>query len=79
MRWACSSPWPARNLLGDTGKQAQQRGHVDITGAKNILLIGIDARPGQDPAELVRADSILILHIPASHNAAFLISIPRDT
>ncbi|MER7008455.1 LCP family protein, partial [Dactylosporangium sp. NPDC000555] len=67
------------NLLGDTGKQAQQRGHVNITGAKSILLIGIDARPGQDPAEPVRADSILILHIPASHDAAFLISIPRDT
>ncbi|MEV8516821.1 LCP family protein [Dactylosporangium sp. NPDC051484] len=67
------------NLLGGSGKQAQQRGHVDITGAKNILLIGIDARPDQDPAELVRADSILILHIPAAHNAAFLISIPRDT
>ncbi|GAA2391671.1 LCP family protein [Dactylosporangium salmoneum] len=67
------------NLLGDTGTRGQQRGHVDITGAKNILLIGIDARPDQDPTEPVRADSILILHIPADHNAAFLISIPRDT
>ncbi|WP_426514035.1 LCP family protein [Dactylosporangium sp. McL0621] len=67
------------NLLGDSGRQAQQRGHVDIDGAKNILLIGIDARPGQDPADLVRADSIIILHIPASHDQAYLVSIPRDT
>src|SRR5689334_18092092 len=35
------------NLLGDSGKQAQQKGHVSITGSKNILLIGIDARPTQ--------------------------------
>ncbi|WP_433089212.1 LCP family protein [Dactylosporangium sp. CA-052675] len=67
------------NLLGDSGRQAEQRGHVDIDGAKNILLIGVDARPGQDPAELVRADSIIILHIPASHDQAYLVSIPRDT
>ncbi|WP_432992343.1 LCP family protein [Dactylosporangium sp. CA-233914] len=66
-------------LLGGSGKQAQQRGHVDITGAKTILLIGVDARPGQDPAEPVRADSIIMLHIPASHDSAFLVSIPRDT
>ncbi|WP_433064229.1 LCP family protein [Dactylosporangium sp. CS-033363] len=68
-----------QNLLGDSGRQAQQKGHVDITGAKNILLIGIDARPDQDPNELVRADSIIILHIPASHDQAYLVSIPRDT
>ncbi|MER7282785.1 LCP family protein [Dactylosporangium sp. NPDC000244] len=67
------------NLLGDSGRQAEQRGHVDVNGAKNILLIGVDARPGQDPAELVRADSIIILHIPASHDQAYLVSIPRDT
>jgi len=67
------------NLLGDAGKQAQQKGHVSITGAKNILLIGIDARPTQDTKDLIRADSILVLHIPATHDAAFLVSIPRDT
>jgi LCP family protein required for cell wall assembly len=67
------------NLLGDSGKQAQQKGHVSITGAKNILLIGIDARPDQAATDLVRADSIMILHIPATHDAAFLVSVPRDT
>jgi LCP family protein required for cell wall assembly len=68
-----------QNLLGDAGTQAQQKGHVSVTGAKNILLIGIDARPDQNPADLVRADSILIVHIPSTHDAGFLVSIPRDT
>jgi anionic cell wall polymer biosynthesis LytR-Cps2A-Psr (LCP) family protein len=53
--------------------------HASVKGAKNILLIGIDPRPNQDPNESIRSDSILILHIPASHDMAFLISIPRDT
>ena len=53
--------------------------HVSVTGAKNILLVGIDPRPNQNPNDAIRADSILLLHIPASHDMAFLISIPRDT
>ncbi|MET7419972.1 LCP family protein [Dactylosporangium sp. NPDC005555] len=68
-----------QNLLGDTGNQAQQPGHASVTGAKNILLIGVDARPGQDPHEPVRSDSIIILHIPATYDAAYMVSIPRDT
>ncbi|MGI5179395.1 LCP family protein [Dactylosporangium sp. CA-152071] len=60
-------------LPSDQGK------HASVNGAKNILLIGIDPRPNQDPTEPIRSDSILILHIPASHDMAFLISIPRDT
>jgi LCP family protein required for cell wall assembly len=67
------------DLLGDAGKKAEQKGRVSISGPKNILLIGIDARPNQASEDLVRADSILILHVPASHDAAFLVSIPRDT
>ncbi|GAA3223888.1 LCP family protein [Dactylosporangium siamense] len=59
---------------------AEQQGkHVTISGAKNILLMGIDPRPGQDPSEAIRSDSIIILHIPAGHDSAYLISIPRDT
>ncbi|WP_238009452.1 LCP family protein [Dactylosporangium sp. AC04546] len=68
-----------QNLLGDSGNRDQQIGHASVTGAKNILLIGVDARPGQDPHEPVRSDSIIILHIPASYDAAYLVSIPRDT
>ena len=58
---------------------AQPKTHVSINGAKNILLVGIDARPDQDPTLPIRSDSIMILHIPATHDRAFLVSIPRDS
>jgi polyisoprenyl-teichoic acid--peptidoglycan teichoic acid transferase len=58
---------------------AQPKQHVSINGAKNILLVGVDSRPNQNPNDLVRADSIMVLHVPASHDRAYLVSIPRDT
>lgn len=68
------------DLLGSAGSANLQKGHVDITGAKNVLLVGIDQRPWLDEAKnAVLADSIIILHIPADHTSAYLISIPRDT
>src|SRR5256885_8955956 len=65
-----------QTALLDPGAPAQ---HVSINGAKNILLVGVDSRPDQNPNDLVRADSIIILHIPATHDRAYLVSIPRDT
>jgi len=62
-----------QNLLGDAG------GGATIDGAVNMLLVGLDERPGQNPNELVRSDTIVILHIPKTHDQAFLVSIPRDT
>jgi len=54
--------------------------HVSITGAKNILLVGIDPRDDQSATDdLIRSDSIIILHINAAHDQAHLVSIPRDT
>lgn len=47
-----------------------------IEGALNLLLVGIDVRPGWDAG--ARADTIMIAHIPATHDQAYLISIPRD-
>src|SRR5436190_556667 len=38
-----------------------------------------DRRPGQNPNDLVRADSIMIMHVPVTHDRAYLVSIPRDT
>ncbi|GAA3272029.1 LCP family protein [Dactylosporangium vinaceum] len=59
---------------------AEQQGrHVTISGAKTLLLVGTDTRPDQSPTEAVRSDSIIIVHIPADHHSAYLISIPRDT
>jgi polyisoprenyl-teichoic acid--peptidoglycan teichoic acid transferase len=69
-----------QNLLGPAGAQGQApEHHVTIKGAKNILLIGLDTRPAQSPYDAIRADSIIILHIPADHQSAYLVSIPRDT
>src|SRR5512142_397285 len=69
---AASRSVPQENLLGDERQGATgangERKHVEITGPKNILMVGLDARPDQDPTEGVRADSIIIAHIPASHD-----------
>lgn len=63
------------NLLPDDvggGKRGS-----DIKGPLNILLVGIDQRPNQ-PTALPRADSILILHLPAGLDRGYLVSLPRD-
>jgi anionic cell wall polymer biosynthesis LytR-Cps2A-Psr (LCP) family protein len=67
-----------QNLLG-TVRAGAQRQHATVSGAKNILLIGLDTRPNQDPSQPSRSDSIIILHIPADHTQGYLISLPRDT
>ncbi len=49
-----------------------------IDGAINVLLLGMDERTGREAEGAIRADSIIMVHIPASHDQAFLISLPRD-
>ena len=51
-------------------------GAKNISGAVNLLLVGIDVRPGWNNG--ARSDTIVIVHIPATHDQAYLISIPRD-
>jgi LCP family protein required for cell wall assembly len=65
-------------LLGDAGAK-QEKQHVTVNGAKNILLVGLDNRPFQNPNDLIRSDTIMILHVPSSHDRGYLVSIPRDT
>ncbi|MFE9651456.1 LCP family protein [Micromonospora sp. NPDC006431] len=65
------------SLLGDAGK-SEAEGGKNLNGPIDMLLLGVDARASWDAAN-VRSDSIIILHIPASHDQAYLISIPRDT
>ncbi|MFI5844741.1 LCP family protein [Catenuloplanes sp. NPDC051500] len=52
----------------------------NIEGAVNLLLVGIDARGenGGSDGDSVRSDTIIILHIPETHDKAYLISLPRD-
>jgi LCP family protein required for cell wall assembly len=61
------------DLLGGAGKA----GH-DLKGPIDMLLLGVDKRAGWK-AEDTRADTIIILHVPATHDQAYLLSIPRDT
>jgi LCP family protein required for cell wall assembly len=53
-----------------------------LVGPLNILLVGIDDGrvDGVDERknEPTRADSIMILHVPASHDRGYLVSLPRD-
>jgi LCP family protein required for cell wall assembly len=68
-----------QSLLGGA-QGADQRAHAQITGAKNILLVGLDTRPSwANTGELSRSDSIILLHIPADRSGAYMISIPRDS
>ena len=65
------------NLLGEAGKSDAEGGN-SLDGPIDMLLLGVDARE-RWAADNVRSDTIIILHIPATHDQAYLISIPRDT
>jgi polyisoprenyl-teichoic acid--peptidoglycan teichoic acid transferase len=67
-----------QNLLGAV-KSGTDRQHAKVTGAKNILLVGLDTRPSWTASQPSRSDSIIIMHIPADHSEAYLISLPRDS
>ncbi|NJC72359.1 LCP family protein [Planosporangium thailandense] len=64
------------SLLGDAAARDEHR-HASIAGPINVLLLGLDERPGGN-TDGVRADSIIIVHIPAGHAKAYLVSVPRD-
>lgn len=66
------------NLTGDAKKTVEEGGGADLEGPIDLLLMGVDAR-ARWAEDSVHADTIIILHIPASHDQAFLISVPRDT
>lgn len=60
----------------DPGEAAPAR-PADIKGPLNILLAGIDPRHN-DPFWIPRADSVLVMHIPAGLDRGYLFSLPRD-
>lgn len=66
-----------QNLLGGTKKSAAEGGD-SLKGPIDILLMGVDARKRWAVDDL-RSDTIIVLHIPASHDQAYLVSVPRDT
>lgn len=66
---------PTADLFGDAPNSPPPG--TDIEGPLNILLVGIDPRDGE-PNWIPRADSILILHVPAGLDRGYLFSLPRD-
>jgi LCP family protein required for cell wall assembly len=69
---AANKAIPDTDLLGN-----EVAANNSIKGPINILLVGLDTRPDNTIGS--RSDSIIIVHIPASHDSAYLVSIPRDT
>ncbi len=67
--WA-TSDIAKEDLLGD-----DQIG-ANIDGPINILLLGLDEREGS--TSLIRADTIIIVHVPATHDQVYMVSLPRD-
>jgi polyisoprenyl-teichoic acid--peptidoglycan teichoic acid transferase len=64
-----------QNLFGDAASGATKEAKSDIKGPVNILLVGIDPRD-QKTAPL--SDSIIVVHVPANMQDAYVFSIPRD-
>jgi LCP family protein required for cell wall assembly len=60
---------------------SEERPAKTVDGAINILLVGSDSRDPDtkdDDATGWRADTLMIMHVPADHKSAQIISIPRD-
>jgi LCP family protein required for cell wall assembly len=64
-----------KDLFGDAASGATKEAKSDIKGPINILLVGIDPR-NTETAPL--SDSIIVVHIPANMQDAYVFSIPRD-
>jgi LCP family protein required for cell wall assembly len=49
-----------------------------VSGAMNVLILGSDSR-NPDSTANSRTDTVILMHVPADHKKAYLISIPRDS
>jgi len=71
------------DLLGeaavvDNSAQTTPTGEL-VEGPLNILLVGSDYRADPELAGLPwRADTIMVVHVPRTHDRAYIISIQRD-
>ena len=60
-----------KDLFGDSAAAKDS----DIKGPLNILMVGIDPRTDE---QTPLSDSIIVVHVPAEMDQAYLFSIPRD-
>ncbi|WP_327088132.1 LCP family protein [Nonomuraea sp. NBC_01738] len=73
----------------DPAARPATRPVVDLSGARNVLLIGSDTRKGEGNSRYgeytartetsARADTIMLAHLPADRGRPKMISIPRDS
>jgi LCP family protein required for cell wall assembly len=68
---------------GERPSGAPERPAVTVAGAQNFLLLGSDSlapdNPGTDTKPgYARTDTIILMHVDADHQKAYLISLPRD-
>jgi polyisoprenyl-teichoic acid--peptidoglycan teichoic acid transferase len=68
----------ARATAAASGAGGGEVAPAPINGPLNVLLVGIDERTNA-PGDGARSDSIIIMHIPANHESAYFISVPRDS
>ncbi|MGC9665618.1 LCP family protein [Planosporangium sp. 12N6] len=62
-----------------TAAATDKDGGTSVEGPINLLLVGVDDGTGRKASDGARADSIIVAHIPATHDAIYLASIPRDS
>jgi LCP family protein required for cell wall assembly len=72
------------SVLGDSATGSNSSGGTPAgklpDGAINLLLLGLDTRAEWAQQGIdSRSDTIIIMHIAATHDSAQMISIPRDT
>jgi anionic cell wall polymer biosynthesis LytR-Cps2A-Psr (LCP) family protein len=66
--------------INTVGNSAVVQGKA-LEGDLNILLVGLDngqAVGGEVRTDPAHSDSMMVLHVPASHDRGYLISLPRD-
>ncbi|MFY1636591.1 LCP family protein [Solwaraspora sp. WMMB335] len=67
---------PAADLFGDGADPTGPAG--ELTGPLNLLVVGIDRPASSGPETVPRADTVLLVHVPAGLSRAYLVSLPRD-
>jgi len=76
---ARSSGAAASGAVPDTGSQAAgdaaPTAIPNLDGAQNILLVGTDARPGED---ISRTDTLVLVRLDPTNNRVSMLSFPRD-
>ena len=79
--------FPSRSLPGVDELNALLPAPLDIDepdegagfrGRQNLLIIGLDARPGLELLDLWRTDTIMVATIDPNANVAAILSFPRD-